>query len=108
MTPICALPVLMKRTSSELAGCAHYRNFLLNSISINSYCNEHDINSDECVQEMRSKVFEETKLTVSAGIAPNKVCLLSCLLELLQTFPPDACQGKEIHLRNHNSIHEHA
>lgn len=28
---------------------------------------------DDCVQEMRSKVFEETNLTVSAGIAPNKV-----------------------------------
>ena len=81
MTPICALPVLMKRTSSEL-GRAHYRDFLLNSISINSYCNEHDMISDECVQEMRSKVFEETKLTVSAGIAPNKVCLLFYLLEL--------------------------
>ena len=28
---------------------------------------------DDCVRQMREKVQEETKLTVSAGIAPNKV-----------------------------------
>jgi len=31
------------------------------------------VTAEECVQEMRGTVFEETKLTVSAGIAPNKV-----------------------------------
>lgn len=28
---------------------------------------------EQCVSEMRQAVFDETKLTVSAGIAPNKV-----------------------------------
>lgn len=28
--------------------------------------------AEECVQDMRETVFRETKLTVSAGIAPNK------------------------------------
>lgn len=35
--------------------------------------------ADDCVQQMRRKVFEETKLTVSAGIAPNKVGTELCL-----------------------------
>jgi DNA polymerase kappa len=42
-------------------------------ISITSYCQEHGLTGNECVAEMRSKVFEVTKLTASAGIAPNKV-----------------------------------
>jgi nucleotidyltransferase/DNA polymerase involved in DNA repair len=33
------------------------------------------IDADTCVQEIRDTVFRETSLTVSAGIAPNKVCL---------------------------------
>lgn len=41
--------------------------------SITSYCQEHGLTGSECVAEMRSKVFEATKLTASAGIAPNKV-----------------------------------
>ena len=28
---------------------------------------------DECVSEMRQKIHEETMLTASAGIAPNRV-----------------------------------
>ncbi|KAG7446342.1 DNA/RNA polymerase [Guyanagaster necrorhizus] len=42
-------------------------------LNITSYCKEHDITSDDCVQEMRKEVFKETNLTVSAGIAPNKL-----------------------------------
>lgn len=41
--------------------------------SITQYCEEHLQTADEVVQEMRRIVEEETKLTVSAGIAPNKV-----------------------------------
>jgi DNA polymerase kappa len=33
------------------------------------------IDADTCVQEIRDTVFKETSLTVSAGIAPNKVRL---------------------------------
>ncbi|KAL1744784.1 hypothetical protein HDZ31DRAFT_37884 [Schizophyllum fasciatum] len=42
-------------------------------LNITKYCREHDIGPEECVAEMRRKVHEETDLTVSAGIAPNKV-----------------------------------
>ncbi len=41
--------------------------------SITQYCEEHLLAADECVQEIRATVFRETNLTVSAGIAPNKV-----------------------------------
>ncbi|KAK0195348.1 DNA/RNA polymerase [Armillaria mellea] len=41
-------------------------------LNITPYCKEHAMTPDDCVQEMRRKVFEETSLTVSAGIAPNK------------------------------------
>ncbi|KAK0212904.1 DNA/RNA polymerase [Desarmillaria ectypa] len=47
-------------------------------LNITSYCKEHDITPDDCVQEMRQKVFEETNLTVSAGIAPNKMLAKIC------------------------------
>lgn len=42
------------------------------------------IDADTCVQEIRDTVFRETSLTVSAGIAPNKVrlCLFSTKLQL--------------------------
>ena len=36
---------------------------------------QHNLDPDECVRRMRQRVFDETKLTVSAGIAANKVCL---------------------------------
>ena len=41
--------------------------------SITAHCDEHGISPGDCVQGMRAKIFEETKLTASAGIAPNKV-----------------------------------
>ena len=47
-------------------------------LSITAYCKEHDISPKECVQEMRAKVKEETKLTASAGIAPNKMLAKIC------------------------------
>lgn len=33
------------------------------------------MDAEACVQEMRSTVHNETRLTMSAGIAPNKVGL---------------------------------
>ncbi|KAE9411202.1 DNA/RNA polymerase [Gymnopus androsaceus JB14] len=41
-------------------------------LNITEYCRQHNVTPDECVSEMRRIVEEETKLTVSAGIAPNK------------------------------------
>ncbi|KAJ3556244.1 hypothetical protein NM688_g2131 [Phlebia brevispora] len=42
-------------------------------LNITRYCEVHHLLADECVQRMREEVFKETKLTVSAGIAPNKM-----------------------------------
>lgn len=47
-------------------------------LNITSYCEENNAKPEDCVQEMRQKVFEETKLTVSAGIAPNKMLAKIC------------------------------
>ena len=44
-------------------------------ISVTAYCRDHEITPEECVQALRDEVREKTKLTVSAGIAPNKVFL---------------------------------
>ena len=41
--------------------------------SITPYLEEHDMKPEECVQEMRARIHAETKLTASAGIAPNMV-----------------------------------
>ncbi|KAJ3866625.1 DNA/RNA polymerase [Lentinula novae-zelandiae] len=41
-------------------------------LNITEYCEQHDLTADECVSEMRRIVQEETKLTVSAGIASNR------------------------------------
>ncbi|KAF8844303.1 DNA/RNA polymerase [Paxillus ammoniavirescens] len=42
-------------------------------LNITQYCREHQMDADTCVQEMRATVHKETQLTVSAGIAPNKM-----------------------------------
>ncbi|TFY61207.1 hypothetical protein EVJ58_g4658 [Rhodofomes roseus] len=42
-------------------------------LNITAYCEEHQLDEEECVQEMRETVHRETNLTVSAGIAPNKM-----------------------------------
>ncbi|TBU33633.1 DNA/RNA polymerase [Dichomitus squalens] len=47
-------------------------------LNITSYCEEHGMTPDECVQDMRQKIHEETALTASAGIAPNKMLAKIC------------------------------
>ncbi|KZT66386.1 DNA/RNA polymerase [Daedalea quercina L-15889] len=47
-------------------------------LNITAYCEEHLIDAEECVREMRETVHRETKLTVSAGIAPNKMLAKIC------------------------------
>ncbi|KAG8813404.1 hypothetical protein FRC17_001589 [Serendipita sp. 399] len=44
-------------------------------LNITAYCQENNISANECVQKIRGTILEETKLTASAGIAPNKACL---------------------------------
>jgi DNA polymerase kappa len=47
-------------------------------LNITQYCKDHDMSPEDAVSQMRAQVFEETKITVSAGIAANaklaKIC----------------------------------
>ncbi|KAF2110023.1 DNA polymerase kappa [Lophiotrema nucula] len=47
-------------------------------LNLTSYCEEHHMNADEAVSQLRAEVFEKCKITVSAGIAVNaklaKIC----------------------------------
>ncbi|TFK54490.1 DNA/RNA polymerase [Heliocybe sulcata] len=47
-------------------------------LNITEYCRAHSLSADICVQEMRARVHRETDLTVSAGIAPNKMLAKIC------------------------------
>ncbi|TCD70323.1 hypothetical protein EIP91_003952 [Steccherinum ochraceum] len=47
-------------------------------LNITPYCEEHTLTAPECVQQMRDTVQRETKLTVSAGIAPNRLLAKIC------------------------------
>ncbi|KAL1962221.1 hypothetical protein VTN77DRAFT_9877 [Rasamsonia byssochlamydoides] len=40
-------------------------------LNITAYCKENQIAPEEAVQQMRARILEETKISVSAGIAPN-------------------------------------
>ncbi|EME89247.1 uncharacterized protein MYCFIDRAFT_213583 [Pseudocercospora fijiensis CIRAD86] len=47
-------------------------------LNITNYCEEHNISPEDAVSQMRAQVFEETMITISAGIAANaklaKIC----------------------------------
>jgi len=47
-------------------------------LNITDYCQEHDLEPEAAVQQMRDEVFEKCKITISAGIASNtklaKIC----------------------------------
>ncbi|KIY44402.1 DNA/RNA polymerase [Fistulina hepatica ATCC 64428] len=60
---------IFKRYDSQMCPASCDEGYL----NITAYCKEHDISAEVCVSQMRQTVFEETQLTVSAGIAPNKV-----------------------------------
>ncbi|KAG9030489.1 hypothetical protein FRB95_003884 [Tulasnella sp. JGI-2019a] len=47
-------------------------------LNITEYMQDHNITAEECVKELRAEVEEKTKLTVSAGIAPNKMLAKVC------------------------------
>ncbi|KAJ7462246.1 IMS-domain-containing protein [Mycena galericulata] len=47
-------------------------------LNITAYCLEHNLSPDECVEHLRNAVYTETKLTVSAGIAPNLMLAKIC------------------------------
>lgn len=47
-------------------------------LNITEYCREHNLDPEEAVSNMRAQVFDECKVTISAGIASNaklaKIC----------------------------------
>ncbi|KAK4507600.1 hypothetical protein PRZ48_001335 [Zasmidium cellare] len=47
-------------------------------LNITQYCKDHDMEPEDVVSQMRAQVFQETKITISAGIAANaklaKIC----------------------------------
>ncbi|KAI0015707.1 hypothetical protein F4780DRAFT_786084 [Xylariomycetidae sp. FL0641] len=47
-------------------------------LNVTEYCQEHRINPSDAVQQMRDEIHQQTKITVSAGIAANaklaKIC----------------------------------
>lgn len=47
-------------------------------LNITEYCETHNVSPEECVSQLRAEVHEKTKLTVSAGIAPNKMLAKIC------------------------------
>lgn len=40
-------------------------------LNITQYCADHDLNPDEAVSQLRAQVFENAKITISAGLAVN-------------------------------------
>jgi len=52
---------------------SHVDIFIICMLSITKYCEQHMVDATTCVEEIRGTVFRETSLTVSAGIAPNRV-----------------------------------
>lgn len=47
-------------------------------LDITEVCRERDLSSDEVAEELRRSVFEETGLTCSAGVAPNRLLAKVC------------------------------
>ena len=48
------------------------------TISITQYMSNHNMTAGEVVQDLRSRVEEATGLTVSAGVAPNRMLAKIC------------------------------
>ncbi|TFK68694.1 DNA/RNA polymerase [Pluteus cervinus] len=61
---------ILRRYDPEMAPAGCDEGYL----NITQYCNEHESKPEDCVREIRATVLAETKLTISAGIAPNKIC----------------------------------
>lgn len=68
--------------------------------SITRYCEDNSLVGEDCVHQMREEVFRETKLTVSAGIAPNKVSNFTLFIaSVIESTALDACEGGYIQVR---------
>ncbi|KAG8863292.1 hypothetical protein FRB96_008783 [Tulasnella sp. 330] len=67
-------------------------------LNITEYMHDHNITAEECVRELRAEVEEKTKLTVSAGIAPNKIPGIGKVTErLLDGFGIKTCRDIYTH-----------
>ncbi|KZT42489.1 IMS-domain-containing protein [Sistotremastrum suecicum HHB10207 ss-3] len=47
-------------------------------MNITAYCEKHQLDPETCVKQIRERVEKETKLTMSAGIAPTKTLAKVC------------------------------
>ncbi|KAG6897520.1 hypothetical protein C0992_000746 [Termitomyces sp. T32_za158] len=47
-------------------------------LNVTTYCKTHELSAANCVQGLREAVFEATRLTASAGIAPTKMLAKIC------------------------------
>ncbi|KAF8326536.1 uncharacterized protein EI90DRAFT_3281627 [Cantharellus anzutake] len=47
-------------------------------LTLNDYCDLHNMTPEECVEQMRADVHRETQLTCSAGIAANRMLAKIC------------------------------
>lgn len=47
-------------------------------LNITGYMAEHNMTAGEVVSQLRSQVEEKTQLTISAGIAPNRMLAKIC------------------------------
>lgn len=65
--------------------------------SITEYCTAHSVNPEDCVQEIRTRIFQDTKLTASAGIAANK--MLAKVRSYLLRSPSCVRVDKEVGVR---------
>ena len=60
-------------------------------LNITPYCYEHSVEPEDAVAQLRAHVFQETKITISVGIAANAKMsltgLLSRTMSHYQTIP---------------------
>ncbi|KAI0085191.1 IMS-domain-containing protein [Irpex rosettiformis] len=69
-------------------------------LNITEYCETHVVSAGDCVQQMRDIIHKETGLTVSAGVAPNKMLAKVSLGktnkpngQFMLEFTPEAVKG---------------
>ncbi|KAI5123920.1 hypothetical protein M0805_006338 [Coniferiporia weirii] len=82
------VPVDYKRvgavSSKVMTVCKQYDPMMLvagcdeSYLNVTNYMEEHNIDAAACVEQLRAKIFEETNLTASAGIAPNMMLAKIC------------------------------
>jgi nucleotidyltransferase/DNA polymerase involved in DNA repair len=62
--------------------------------SITAYMNDHNMSASDVVSQLRAQVEEKTELTISAGIAPNK--MLAKVNNLALTYGQRLISGADL------------